>query len=354
MALKSYYQLAKQYHPDANKGDAAAAQKFQEVQKAYEALRDPQKRQLYDQMGPDGYENMQTNGGGASGAGAGFPGNMGGGFPGFHSGMSADIFSSFFGSNILFQQVTVPPICLSFLESLRSVRRKISFQTMHGRELETTIEIPANSDDGDILHAQINDPSNPHMPITLVIPIQIIPHRSFRREGLNIVSSLKMPLVKALLGDVVQVETVDGFVDLIVPPCSRHGDELRIHARGITEPTRNGGLRRGDHVVNLNIVVPSVLNSKQRKLLMEIQEEEERKFMGAEHIFKAKAAVDRERERDAASAQEQVKKEAKKVEEMKKEEGEKKEEAKKEEVRSEEAEKEEGKGARKEDGEAKH
>ena len=53
---KAYYQMAKKYHPDANKDDPAAAKKFQEVSEAYECLSDPQKRQQYDSLGKSGYK----------------------------------------------------------------------------------------------------------------------------------------------------------------------------------------------------------------------------------------------------------------------------------------------------------
>ena len=53
---KAYYQMAKKYHPDANKDDPTAAKKFQEVSEAYECLSDPQKRQQYDSLGKSGYK----------------------------------------------------------------------------------------------------------------------------------------------------------------------------------------------------------------------------------------------------------------------------------------------------------
>ena len=82
---KAYRQLAKKYHPDMNKDDANAAQKFKEVNEAYQVLSDDQKRARYDQFGSAAFE-----GGGAGAGGAGF-----GDFSGF--GGFGDIFESFFG-----------------------------------------------------------------------------------------------------------------------------------------------------------------------------------------------------------------------------------------------------------------
>ncbi|XP_038973555.1 chaperone protein dnaJ GFA2, mitochondrial-like [Phoenix dactylifera] len=70
---KAYYALAKKLHPDTNKEDADAETKFQEVQRAYEVLKDEEKRSLYDQVGPDAFEQAASGGGpGGPFGGAGF------------------------------------------------------------------------------------------------------------------------------------------------------------------------------------------------------------------------------------------------------------------------------------------
>ena len=68
---KAYRVLAKKYHPDANPGDAAAAEKFKEASEAYSVLSDPQKRQQYDQFGHAAFD-------GGAGGGAGGFGRSGG------------------------------------------------------------------------------------------------------------------------------------------------------------------------------------------------------------------------------------------------------------------------------------
>ena len=80
----AYRKLAKKYHPDLNKDNAEAAQKFKEVNEAYQVLSDDQKRQQYDTFGPDAF----------NGQGGAYQGGFGGGFGGFDMG---DIFDSFFG-----------------------------------------------------------------------------------------------------------------------------------------------------------------------------------------------------------------------------------------------------------------
>lgn len=88
---KAYYGLAKKWHPDQNK-DAAAREKFQEVQSAYEILSDPQKKEQFDQHGES---TFNPNGGFHPGAGAGGFGGFGGGFGADFS--FEDLFNAFSG-----------------------------------------------------------------------------------------------------------------------------------------------------------------------------------------------------------------------------------------------------------------
>jgi molecular chaperone DnaJ len=67
---KAYYALAKKFHPDTNKDDADAEKKFQEVNRAYEVLKDDDKREIYDQLGPEAFERHASGG---DPAGQGFP-----------------------------------------------------------------------------------------------------------------------------------------------------------------------------------------------------------------------------------------------------------------------------------------
>uniref|UniRef100_A0A7S0YD63 J domain-containing protein n=1 Tax=Polytomella parva TaxID=51329 RepID=A0A7S0YD63_9CHLO len=284
---RSYYQLAKKYHPDTNKDNADAAKKFQEVQKAYETLRDPEKRRIYDQVGPEGMENMEGRGfpgGGFPGGGfpgGGFPG-AGGGFPNAGFGFGPEFFEQFFRADPnfsrIFNRVSLSPIKITFMDAVRGTRKRVSVPDMRGGSTNLDLDIPAGADDGTVIQAQV-PAANGKTVMTVLIPIEIQPHPTFRREGNNVVSTVTLPFTKALLGTTIQVETVDQMVELTVPPCTRHNDRLRIRGKGfvlnsVRQSYKSASSSRGDHLIQINVSLPSRLSAKQRELLEDFEREE--------------------------------------------------------------------------------
>ena len=139
---KSYYQLAKKYHPDTNKGDSNAQKKFQEVSEAYECLSDDNKRKQYDTFGSEG---PGAAGGGPFG-GAGFPGAGSTGGWNFKSNIDPEeLFRTIFGdqsfrtsqfgdnpfdfSNV-HQQPSEYKMKVDFLEAAKGVEKEMSFHIM--------------------------------------------------------------------------------------------------------------------------------------------------------------------------------------------------------------------------------
>src|ERR671930_911919 len=125
---KAYRKLASQYHPDKNPGDAAAEEKFKEVQNAYDVLADAEKRKQYDRFGENGRR-----------AGPGFdPGNFGGNFTINDLGDLGDLFGGLFGGRAGRGGTRRPqpergadlevPVNLSFEDSLRGLETRIPVQ----------------------------------------------------------------------------------------------------------------------------------------------------------------------------------------------------------------------------------
>uniref|UniRef100_A0A7I4C5Q5 Uncharacterized protein n=1 Tax=Physcomitrium patens TaxID=3218 RepID=A0A7I4C5Q5_PHYPA len=128
----AYYKLAKQWHPDVSKGNAEAERKFQEIQQAYEVLKDDEKRAMYDQVGHDAFE--QAAAGGAPGGGAGF-GGFGGGFEGFGFGGDAfgggmdEVLHRVFGGGREGRPHVQVQLDLTFREAAQGCSKVVNFQT---------------------------------------------------------------------------------------------------------------------------------------------------------------------------------------------------------------------------------
>jgi molecular chaperone DnaJ len=128
---KAYYVLAKKLHPDTNKGDADAERKFQEVQRAYETLKDEEKKSFYDQVGPDQFEKASAAG---SGTGNPFEGGFGNPFEdifgggGGGGGMNS-FFKNIFGDREFGGRDVKVTLDLSFMEAVEGCTKTINFQT---------------------------------------------------------------------------------------------------------------------------------------------------------------------------------------------------------------------------------
>jgi molecular chaperone DnaJ len=279
---KAYRKLALQHHPDRNKSKDAA-DKFKEVNKAYEVLSDSQKKQAYDQFGHAAFESGAAGGGqgpfGGAGGGpfGGFGGESRGGQygpftytyntssggdngAGFDFGGFSDpfeIFEQFFGGGTPFgtrQRRPTYSLSIDFIEAVRGVEKKV---TIDGKT--QTIKIPAGVDDGSRIRFGNYD-----------VVLDVRQNPNFRREGANIVSEKEITFPQAALGDTVGVETIDGEVKLRVPSGTQPNTIIRLRQRGVPLVRGNG---RGDHYVQIKVVVPKNLSRHQKDLLEQFQKE---------------------------------------------------------------------------------
>lgn len=245
----AYRKLAKQHHPDANPGDARIEEKFKEISAAYSILGDEKQRARYDrgEIDESGQERMGGFRSRASAGAAGFGG-------------AEDIFSEIFGS---FRgggfRGRVPEkgrdrifaIELDFLQAARGERRRVTLSE-GGRTLD--VNIPAGVADGQQIRLRgQGDPGIAGGPNgDVLINVKVRPHSFFRRDGQNVLIELPVSLPEAVLGATVKVPTVDGTVNLKVPPGSNTGTTLRLRGKGIA--SKNG--ERGDQLVKLKVVLP--------------------------------------------------------------------------------------------------
>ncbi|QNN65199.1 J domain-containing protein [Sphingomonas rhizophila] len=275
---KAYRSLAKQLHPDRNKDNPKAAERFAQVTHAYDLLSDNAKRAQYDrgEIDEDGNPKMPFGagfggtrpGGGYSG---GYPGggNGGGGFEGFGGAETADLsdlfeglfggasgrqrggggFSSFGrraaqkGADVAYR-LKVP-----FVDAARLEPQRVTLAG--GKTLD--LKLPKGVEDGSKIRLAGQGQEGPGGRGDAIVTVEITPHRVFTREGKDIRLLLPVTLREAVLGAKVKVPTPDGSVMLTIPKGSSSGKVLRIPGRGFTG--KDG--KRGDQLVQLSVDLPA-------------------------------------------------------------------------------------------------
>ena len=265
---KAYRKLAVQYHPDKNKSKDAA-EKFKEVSKAYEVLSDSQKRQTYDQFGANAFEGGAQQGPfGQQQGGYGpftYSYTSNGNFDDFDFGGFSDpfeIFRQFFGGDATFggqrQGRSTYSLSLDFLEAAKGTAKRVNIENK-----TQTIKIPAGVDNGSRIRFGNYD-----------VAIEVRPDKKFQRQGNDVISEKEISFSQAALGDVIEVETIDGPVKLRIPPATQSGTLIRLAQKGIPHLRGSG---RGSHYVKIKIVIPKNLTGRQKKILQEFEEESSKK-----------------------------------------------------------------------------
>lgn len=259
---RAYRQQALKWHPDKHAGEAKkeAEEKFKKVNQAYEVLKDPQKRQTYDQMGHSAFSQNGGGFGGASGQQGPFRYsyttnvNMEDLFGGYSD--PFDIFEQFFGGGGSFsrQQARKPvyTIELDFMDAVRGAEKQVSLSGQ-----TRTIKIPAGVDDNTRIRFSEFD-----------IIVRVRPHAQFKRQGQDLIVDTSISFSTAALGGTISVPTIDGDVSLKIRPGTLSGTLVRLRGKGIPYPRSSA---RGDAYVRLAIDVPKNLSRRQKELLKEFE-----------------------------------------------------------------------------------
>jgi len=297
---KRYRKLARKHHPDVNRGDKTAEERFKELNEAYEVLSDPEKRQRYDQLGqnwkggadftpPPGWEGTPVDPGDVYGAehGAGgfsdFFETLFGGGRGTHARRRGAGFAMP-GSNIEAE------ISLTLEDAHRGVTRKLTLEadescpdcggngsknaricagcrgrgSVH-RPRTFEVDVPPGVRDGSIIRlaGQGEAGANGAPRGDLNLRVGLEPHRLFSIVGNDDVQ-IQLPVTpwEAALGAEVEVPTLDGPVKMTVPEGSQGGRRLRLRGQGLKR--RHGG--RGDQYLQLKIVIPAKLSAREKEI----------------------------------------------------------------------------------------
>lgn len=322
---KAYRQLALQYHPDRSPGNKEAEERFKESSEAYEVLRDPEKRDLYDRYGHEGLSRTEFSG-----------------FTGFEDIFTSfgDIFEDFFGFGTGRRRPTGPQrgadfrydLTISFMDAALGKEMEIaverlescgickglgmkpgtkkescptcrgSGQVTHSQgffTLRTTcsrcrgqgyfiphpctdcrgtgkvkkpknisIKIPAGVDTGSRLKVsgEGGEGERGGRPGDLYVVLHVEPHSFFERHGDDILCQIPISFTQAALGVEIEVPSLNGSKKLSIPSGSQSGQVFTLRGQGFPHLESFG---KGDQHVQILVKVPTKLSKRQKELLQE-------------------------------------------------------------------------------------
>ncbi|MDO5536428.1 MAG: J domain-containing protein [Desulfovibrionaceae bacterium] len=295
---KAYKKLARKYHPDLNPGDKQAEEKFKEVNEAYEVLKDPKKRQMYDQLGPNWQQGQQFNssdffdqfgnmgnfrGFGDTGfdpnrmqftfGGSGRSGGMGG------SGFS-DFFDTLFGGGAAgggfdrFGQSRPrrgadlkTEIALTLEQVQEGGRRPIRVFGGMGEARTLEVNVPRGIKDGGKLRLTGQGQAGPGGNGDLYVTVRYQPHPVFKVEGNDLHCDIDIAPWEAVFGGSLKVRTLEGDVEIALPAGSNSGRKFRLRGRGLGPDGQ-----RGDLLVRIIIKIPAKSSEKELELWRQLAE----------------------------------------------------------------------------------
>ena len=326
---RAYRKRAQELHPDRNPDDPEAEHAFKEVAKAYETLRDPERRQRYDTYG---------EGGPAGGDPFGFGGGVGDIFEAFFGGQNPfgggarrsgpprgpdlevvtelDFTEAVFGAQHRIEVRTAvacedcdasgaqpgssPETCpdCGGAGQVRRVRQSMLGQVVttgacgrcsgagqviaqpcsacsgEGRILQDkafTVDIPPGVDGGSTLRLQGRGAVGPRGGAAgdLYVQFRVRPHDVFRRDGVDLHADVHVAVTQAILGTDIDFETLDGTETVTVPPATPSGTVFRYRNRGVPVVNRSG---RGDLLLHVVIDMPDDLDEEQEALVRQLAE----------------------------------------------------------------------------------
>jgi DnaJ-class molecular chaperone len=277
---KAYRRLAKKLHPDANMKDPKTAQKFAELNSAYEIVGDEDKRRAFDRGQIDGEGKPRFHPGfEGAGAGRGFGGRdghfetfswgpdgarrsagRGGGsgfkvedilgdmFGGFGMGARPRPGQPFEGEDFGRGQDVPASLTITLQEAAGGTSKRIRLAT--GKDVE--VKVPAGLTDGQQIRLKGQGLAGAAGAAgDVLITVTIAPHPLFKVDGSNLRLELPITLYEAVLGAKVRVPTLDGVVELAFPPGTSAGRIFRLKGKGLP-----GKAAPGDLLVSARIVLP--------------------------------------------------------------------------------------------------
>ncbi|KAL6972866.1 hypothetical protein U1Q18_027041 [Sarracenia purpurea var. burkii] len=170
----------------------------------------------------------------------------------------------------LFSQVSVCPNCGGGGEVISEYCRKCSGEGRIRVKKDIKIKIPPGVSEGSILRVAGEGDAGPKggPPGDLYVYLDVEEIPEIQREGINLLSTVSISYLDAILGTVIQVKTVEGITELQIPPGTQPGDVLVLVKKGA--PKLNRPSIRGDHLFTINVTLPKRISARERDLLEEL------------------------------------------------------------------------------------
>lgn len=269
---KAFRKLAREHHPDVAKDKKTSEAKFREINDAYEVLGDPEKRKKYDELGAN-WNSTAGRGGHAHPGWGGMKTPSGADYGNFN-----EFFEAFMGSNqprgagrrarseeTTRAQNVETEVHVSVEEVLRGVKKKITVR-LPGRPAGEAVEVgvPAGMVPGHKVRIKGKGLHGGDLLCKAVLQ----PHAMYTVDGGDLLKTARIPVWIAVLGGTVEVRTPDGEIRLKVPAGTQPGKRFRLGGRGLPM----SGKKRGDFILEIQVVVPEALSLEARACWVKLQE----------------------------------------------------------------------------------
>ena len=142
------------------------------------------------------------------------------------------------------------------------------------RDHEISIKVPAGLENGQMIRLSgAGEAVSGGKPGDLYVKAHVKKHSIWRKEGHNLVTDLDVKLSDALLGTTIELNTLDGDINIKIPEGTGFGEIMRIKGKGVPTTSKGKDGHRGDVLVNINIVMPKKLSKRTKKIVEELKEE---------------------------------------------------------------------------------